>query len=71
LSINYFGFVVHCKVGDSFIDGGDSFSVKIPRKQADIIFVVEQEAENEKAFKELVKPLMSEIRTELKQQGIT
>ena len=62
---------VQCKVGDSSIDGGDSFSIKIPKKQADIIFVVEQEADNEKAFKDLVKPLMGELRTELKQQGIT
>ncbi|XP_001604024.1 apolipophorins [Nasonia vitripennis] len=62
---------VQCKVADAMINGGDSFSVKIPKKQADIIFVVEQAADNEKAFKELIKPVMNELRTELKQQGIT
>ncbi|XP_058796215.1 apolipophorins [Phymastichus coffea] len=62
---------VQCKVGDDNVNGGDSFSVKTPKKQADIIFVVEQEADNEKAFKTLVKPMINELRTELKQQGIT
>lgn len=66
-----FDILVQCKVADAVINGGDSFSVKIPKKQADIIFVVEQVADNEKSFKDLIKPVMNELRTELKQQGIT
>ncbi|XP_023246016.1 apolipophorins [Copidosoma floridanum] len=62
---------IQCKVGDSVISGGDSFSVKIPGKQADIVIVVEQESDNEKTFKDFIKPVISELRTELKQQGIT
>ncbi|KAJ8687230.1 hypothetical protein QAD02_023024 [Eretmocerus hayati] len=60
-----------CKVGSGVINGGDEFSVKIPEKMADIIFVVEQDVDNEKVFKNLVKPVMNELRTELKQHGIT
>ncbi|XP_014235825.1 apolipophorins [Trichogramma pretiosum] len=62
---------VQCKVGDNSINGGDSFSVKIPTKQADIVFIVEQESDNEKTFKDLIKPVMQELKSELKQHGIT
>lgn len=58
-------------MGDNKIDIGNTFSVKTPKKQADIIFVVEQQNPNEKVFKEMVQPLMTELRDELKQQGIT
>ena len=60
-----------CKVGANKVDVGDTFSVKIPKKEADVIFVVEQQTPNEKIYKELVVPLMSELRTELKQHGVT
>lgn len=58
-------------MGSNKIDVGDTFSVKVPNKEADIIFVVEQQTPNEKVFKEMVTPLMSELREELKQHGIT
>ncbi|XP_043521132.1 apolipophorins isoform X2 [Frieseomelitta varia] len=61
----------NCKVGANKVDVGDTFSVKIPKKEADVIFVVEQQTPNEKIYKELVVPLMSELRTELKQHGVT
>ncbi|KAK1130809.1 hypothetical protein K0M31_018919 [Melipona bicolor] len=60
-----------CKVGANKVDVGDTFSVKIPKKEADVIFVVEQQTPNEKIYKEMVVPLMSELRTELKQHGVT
>ncbi|XP_076643954.1 retinoid- and fatty-acid binding glycoprotein apolipophorin [Halictus rubicundus] len=60
-----------CKVGAGTVGIGDTFSVKIPKKQADIVIVVEQLAPNEKVFKELVTPLISQLRDELKSQGIT
>lgn len=50
---------------------GDSFSVKLPQKQADIVFVVEQDVKNEKVFKELIQPLIAEVKNELKHQGVT
>lgn len=61
----------NCKVGGSTVDIGDTFSVKTPKKEADIVIVVEQLAPNEKVFKELVTPLISQLRDELKTVGIT
>nr|XP_012148156.1 PREDICTED: apolipophorins [Megachile rotundata] len=60
-----------CKVGANKINIGDTFSVKVPKKEADIVFVVEQQTPNDKIYKELVTPLMGELREELKQHGIT
>ncbi|XP_076762006.1 retinoid- and fatty-acid binding glycoprotein apolipophorin [Xylocopa sonorina] len=60
-----------CKVGANKIEIGDTFSVKVPKKEADVIFVVEQQTPNDKVFKEMITPLMSEVREELKQHGIT
>ncbi|XP_054010516.1 apolipophorins isoform X2 [Hylaeus anthracinus] len=60
-----------CKVGENKISAGDSFSVKTPKKEADIVFVVEQDTMNEKVFKDLITPMMSELRGELEQRGIT
>lgn len=61
----------NCKVGGNKIDMGDSFSVKVPKKEADVIFVIEQQIPNDKVYKEMITPLMSELREELKQQGVT
>ncbi|XP_034949851.1 apolipophorins [Chelonus insularis] len=60
-----------CKLGKDEIAIGDSFSVKIPKKEADVIFVVEQDSKNEKIFKELITPLISELKNELAHHGIT
>lgn len=60
-----------CKIGKDSISIGDSVSVKIPKQEADVIFVVEQEAKNEQIFKELITPLINEVKNELKEQGIT
>ncbi|XP_012523598.1 apolipophorins [Monomorium pharaonis] len=62
---------VNCKVGQDTIAAGDTFSVKSPKNQADILLVVEQVEQNEKVFKELVPPLLTDLREELKQHGIT
>nr|XP_033202794.1 apolipophorins [Bombus vancouverensis nearcticus] len=62
---------VNCKVGANEIEVGDTFSVIVPKKEADIVFVVEQQTPNDKIYKEMIVPLMSEVREELKQQGIT
>ncbi|XP_017879492.1 apolipophorins [Ceratina calcarata] len=61
----------NCKVGANKVEIGDTFSVKIPKQEADIIFVVEQQTPNDKVFKEMITPLMSELKEELKQQGIS
>ncbi|XP_029170500.1 apolipophorins [Nylanderia fulva] len=60
-----------CKVGENAISVGDSFSIKTPKNQADIVFIIEQIAQNEKVFKDLLPTLMTDLREELKQQGIT
>ncbi|CAL7938756.1 unnamed protein product [Xylocopa violacea] len=71
LSTNLPSGCASCKVGANKVDIGDTFSVKVPKKEADVIFVVEQQVPNDKVFKEMVTPLMSEVREELKQHGIT
>lgn len=63
--------LVNCKDGANSIAVGSSFNVKIPKKEADIIFIVEEDVQNEKIFKDMIAPLMTELREELKQQGIT
>ncbi|XP_008560242.1 apolipophorins [Microplitis demolitor] len=60
-----------CKVGKDEISIGNTFSVKIPKKEADIVFVVEQDSKNEKVFHELIVPMIAELKTELGQHGIT
>lgn len=59
-----------CKVGGNTISGGDSFSVKVPKDQADIILAIEQDAQNEKVFKDLVPALITDLKEELKHHGI-
>lgn len=49
---------------------GDTFSVKIPNKEADIVFFVEQISKNEKVYHDMIVPLMTEIKNEFKQYGI-
>lgn len=61
----------NCKVGANPVGIGDTFSVKIPKKEADVVIVVEQLAPNEKVFKELITPFIPQLREELKSQGIT
>nr|XP_012225513.1 PREDICTED: apolipophorins [Linepithema humile] len=61
----------NCKVGGNTVAIGDTFSVKTPKNQADIILVIEQTAENEKVFKDLIPTLITDLREELKLQGIT
>ncbi|XP_066596058.1 apolipophorins [Prorops nasuta] len=60
-----------CEVGGKQIELGDSFSVKVPKKEADVIIVVEQATKNEKIVNEFVLPFINDLRSELKQQGIT
>lgn len=60
-----------CKVGKDEIAIGDSFSVKIPKKEADVVFVIEQDVKNKNIFKDLITPLISEVRSELSHHGIT
>lgn len=67
----FFLLSVSCKVGENEIEVGDTFSVIVPKKEADVVFVVEQQTPNDKIYKEMIVPLMSEVREELKQQGIT
>ncbi|XP_043491499.1 apolipophorins [Polistes fuscatus] len=62
---------VSCKVGANSLTVGETFSVKLPKKEADIIFVVEETVPNEKIFKDMIAPLMNELREELKQRGLT
>lgn len=71
LNSTVFDILARCKVGENSIDVGDSFSVKAPKDQADIILVVEQDTRNEKIFKDLIPTLITDLREELKHHGIT
>jgi len=67
----YRNVLASCKVGENTIAVGDTFSVKTPKNQADIVLVVEQVEENEKVFKDLISTLITDLRDELKQHDIT
>ncbi|XP_018393503.1 PREDICTED: apolipophorins [Cyphomyrmex costatus] len=69
--INIPSTCTNCKVGENTIAVGDTFSVKTPQNQADIVIVVEQVEDNEKIFKDLFPTLITDLREELKQHGIT
>jgi hypothetical protein len=62
---------VHCSVvsGPS-VEAGDSVSVKVPQKAADVVIVVEQDIRNSEIFKELITPLVTTLTNELKAKGI-
>lgn len=62
---------VHCSVvsGPS-VEAGDSVSVKVPQRAADVVIVVEQDIRNSELFKELVTPLVTTLSSELKTKGI-
>ncbi|XP_014488121.1 PREDICTED: apolipophorins [Dinoponera quadriceps] len=69
--INIPSACVTCKVGEHTINVDDSFSVKAPKDQADIMLVIEQDVRNEKIFKDLVPALITDLKEELKHHGIT
>ncbi|XP_018353837.1 PREDICTED: apolipophorins [Trachymyrmex septentrionalis] len=69
--INIPSTCINCKVGENTVAIGDTFSVKTPKNQADIIIVIEQVEANEKIFKDLIPTLITDLREELKQHGIT
>jgi hypothetical protein len=62
---------VHCSVvsGPS-VEAGDSVSVKIPQRAADVVIVIEQDVRNSELFKELITPLVTTLTSELKTKGI-
>ncbi|PNF29921.1 hypothetical protein B7P43_G07271 [Cryptotermes secundus] len=63
---------VHCPVvSGPPVEVGDSVSVKVPQKAADIVIVVEQDIRNSEIFKELVTPLVTTLTNDLKAKGIT
>lgn len=67
----YHNILAHCKVGEDTVAVGETFNVKTPKNQADIILVVEQVEDNEKVFKDLIPTLITDLKEELKQHGIT
>jgi hypothetical protein len=63
---------VHCPVvSGPRVEVGDSVSVKVPQKAADIVIVVEQDIRNSEIFKELITPLVTTLTNDLKPKGIT
>ncbi|XP_047104150.1 apolipophorins isoform X1 [Schistocerca piceifrons] len=63
---------VHCSVnGDAAIDIGQSFSVKVPQKSADILIVLEQVTGNAETVKDFVSPIVSQLTQELGSRGIS
>lgn len=59
-----------CTNADKSYDVGDTFSVKIPGKSADIVLIVDTLKENEELYKELVQPAVVEIVKLLKDKGV-
>ncbi|XP_077288489.1 apolipophorins-like [Arctopsyche grandis] len=59
-----------CEVGGETYENDFEFDTKLPQKQADIVLAVETTKANEKTYKELVVPLMSQIVNELKKNKV-
>jgi len=63
---------VHCAaLSGSSVEAGDSVSVKVPQKAADVVIVLEQDIKNSEIFKDLIVPLVSTLTNDLKAKGIT
>ncbi|KAF2895897.1 hypothetical protein ILUMI_10278, partial [Ignelater luminosus] len=61
---------VKCENGPQSNNLGETFSVKIPAKAADIVVIVDQVKSNEIIYKELVQTAINHITTELNSKGI-
>ncbi|CAG5023070.1 unnamed protein product [Parnassius apollo] len=59
-----------CTDADKERQVGDTYELKLPAKQADIVVAVETTRDNEKAFRELVVPLISQLVDNLKGKRI-
>lgn len=64
-------FLVKCEVGAQSLKLGESAQITAPKKEADVVFVVEQLAENEEVYKNLITPLVSSLTNDFKKKGIT
>ncbi|KAJ0171016.1 hypothetical protein K1T71_013215 [Dendrolimus kikuchii] len=62
---------VKCTDTDKPRNIGDTYEIKLPNKQADIVVAVETTQSNEKTFKDLVVPLVSQLVDSLKAKRIT
>ncbi|RZF44088.1 hypothetical protein LSTR_LSTR004460 [Laodelphax striatellus] len=64
---------IKCKVGSKTIGGesDESTTVNVPEKSADIVLVVQQVEQNEEVFNKLVVPLVTSIKKDFKDKGIT
>lgn len=52
------------------VEVGETVSVKIPQKRAEIVIVIEQDVRNSEIFKELITPLVTTLTNDLKAKGI-
>lgn len=59
-----------CSNGDQHLDVGDSISVKLPGKAADIVLIVDTLKENEAVYKDFFQPMVAEITKTLQSKGI-
>lgn len=71
MSLTFCLFLVKCQVGAHSLKIGESVETTAPKKEADVVFVVEQLAENEEVYKNLITPLVSSLTNDLKEKGIT
>lgn len=62
---------VKCTDADAPKEIGDTYELKLPNKQADIVVAVETTIPNEKNYKSLVVPLVSQLVDNLKRDKIT
>lgn len=64
-------FIYHAGKCEKNINVGDPFSVKVPGKQADIVFVIETEPAHTSIIRDLFHPLLNQLLADLKTRGIT
>uniref|UniRef100_A0AAR5QJT3 Vitellogenin domain-containing protein n=1 Tax=Dendroctonus ponderosae TaxID=77166 RepID=A0AAR5QJT3_DENPD len=62
--------LVKCTNGDKPYSVGDTFSVKLPSKSADIVLIVDTQKSNQVIYEKLIKTLIPEISNELHSKGV-
>ncbi|XP_075987202.1 retinoid- and fatty-acid binding glycoprotein apolipophorin isoform X2 [Anticarsia gemmatalis] len=61
---------VQCRDADKPRNVGDSYELKVPNKQADIVVTFETTIDNEKNYKDIVVPLVSQVIDSLKSKRV-
>lgn len=63
--------LLKCTNSDKPYSIGESFSVKLPSKSADVVIILDTDKQNEVLYKQLLQPLIQDVTKEFHTKGIT